>query len=388
MCISRAKPAGFLRICAYQPGRAVPGEGGSPQGGPAPLVPTKLGVLARYRDRLPIGDATPDVDLHEGSTPLVPSRSIARALGLRQLYFKYEGLNPTGSFKDRGMVVAVAKALEEGSRVLMCASTGNTSASMAAYAARMGVRAIVVVPNGEIAMNKLSQALMYGAKVIALKGNFDTALDAVRELTSRYPVALMNSVNPNRIEGQKTAAFEIVDELGDAPDYLVLPVGNAGNITAYWKGFREYHAAGRATRLPRMVGAQADGAAPIVAGHPVEHPKTVASAIRIGNPASWEGATTARDESGGTIAAVTDTEILAAQVRLASSEGLFCEPASAAPLALLFRLVREGRIQRDATSVVVLTGSGLKDPDAALGNVEPPIELEGDARTLAKVLKL
>jgi len=347
-----------------------------------------LGVLARYRDRLPIGAATPDVDLHEGSTPLVPSRSIANALGLKHLYFKYEGLNPTGSFKDRGMVVAVAKALEAGSRVLMCASTGNTSASMAAYAARMGVRAIVVVPSGEISMNKLSQALMYGAKVVALKGNFDNALDAVRELTSRYPVALMNSVNPNRIEGQKTAAFEIVDELGDAPDYLVLPVGNAGNITAYWKGFREYHTAGRATRLPRMVGAQADGAAPIVTGHPVEHPKTVASAIRIGNPASWEGATTARDESGGTIAAVTDTEILAAQVRLASSEGLFCEPASAAPLALLFRLVREGRIQRDATSVVVLTGSGLKDPDAALGNVEPPIELEGDARTLAKVLKL
>ncbi len=347
-----------------------------------------MGVLARYRDRLPITDSTPDVDLHEGSTPLVPSRSIAKALGLKQLYFKYEGLNPTGSFKDRGMVVAVAKALESGSRVLMCASTGNTSASMAAYAARMGVRAIVVVPNGEIAMNKLSQSLMYGAKVVALKGNFDTALDAVRELTSRYPVALMNSVNPNRIEGQKTAAFEIVDELGDAPDYLILPVGNAGNITAYWKGFREYHAAGRATRLPRMVGAQADGAAPIVAGHPVEHPKTVASAIRIGNPASWEGATSARDESGGTIAAVTDTEILAAQVRLASSEGLFCEPASAAPLALLFRLVREGKIQRDATSVVVLTGSGLKDPDAALGNVEPPIELDGDARTLAKVLKL
>ena len=347
-----------------------------------------MGVIARYRDRLPVGTATPEVDLHEGSTPLVASRSIAKALGLKHLYFKYEGLNPTGSFKDRGMVVAVAKALEQGSRVLMCASTGNTSASMAAYAAHAGVRAIVVVPNGEIAINKLSQALMYGAKVVALKGNFDTALDAVRDVTSRYPVALMNSVNPNRIEGQKTAAFEIVDDLGDAPDYLLLPVGNAGNITAYWKGFREYHAAGRASRLPCMVGAQAEGAAPIVGGHPVEHPQTVASAIRIGNPASWEGATTARDESGGAIAAVTDTEILAAQVRLASSEGLFCEPASAAPLALLFRLVREGRIQRDATSVVVLTGSGLKDPDAALKNVEPPIELDGDARTLAKVLKL
>ena len=356
-----------------------------------------MGVIARYREHLPVGPRTPEVDLHEGSTPLVPSRNIGRALGLEHLYFKYEGLNPTGSFKDRGMVVAVAKALEGGSRVFMCASTGNTSASMAAYAARTGARAIVVVPNGagraqgaqpEIAMNKLSQALMYGAKVVALKGNFDHALETVRDLTDRYPVALMNSVNPNRIQGQKTAAFEIVDELGDAPDYLLLPVGNAGNITAYWKGFREYKAAGRATRLPRMVGAQADGAAPIVTGSPIARPRTVASAIRIGNPASWEGATSARDESGGMIAAVTDTEILSAQIRLADSEGLFAEPASAAPLALLFRLVREGKIQKDATVVVVLTGSGLKDPDAALKNVEPPIELDGDARTLAKVLKL
>jgi threonine synthase len=347
-----------------------------------------VGVIARYREHLPVGPKTPEIDLHEGSTPLVPSRNIGKALGLKQLYFKYEGLNPTGSFKDRGMVVAVAKALESGSRVLMCASTGNTSASMAAYAARAGVRAIVVVPSGEIAMNKLSQALMYGAKVIALKGNFDTALEAVRDLTSRYPVALMNSINPNRVEGQKTAAFEVVDTLGDAPDYLILPVGNAGNITAYWKGFREYQAAGRSTRLPRMVGAQAEGAAPIVNGHAVAQPKTVASAIRIGNPASWEGATSARDESGGLIAAVTDTEILSAQIRLANSEGLFAEPASAAPLALLFRLVREGKIEKDAITVVVLTGSGLKDPDAALKNVEPPIELDGDARTLAKVLKL
>jgi threonine synthase len=347
-----------------------------------------VGVIARYRGHLPVGPATPDIDLQEGSTPLVPSRNIGKALGLKNLYFKYEGLNPTGSFKDRGMVVAVAKALEAGSRVLMCASTGNTSASMAAYAARAGVRAIVVVPSGEIALNKLSQALMYGAKVVALKGNFDTALETVRDLTSHYPVALMNSVNPNRLEGQKTAAFEIVDVLGDAPDYLLLPVGNAGNITAYWKGFREYHAAGLSTRLPRMVGAQAEGAAPIVNGHPVAQPKTVASAIRIGNPASWEGATSARDESGGLIAAVTDIEILSAQIRLANSEGLFAEPASAAPLALLFRLVQEGKIEKDSITVVVLTGSGLKDPDAALKNVEPPIELDGDARTLAKVLKL
>ena len=347
-----------------------------------------MGVIARYRDHLPVSTSTPEVDLAEGSTPLVPSRNIGRALGLKHLYFKYEGLNPTGSFKDRGMVVAVAKALEAGSRVFMCASTGNTSASMAAYAARTGARAIVVVPSGEIALNKLSQALMYGAKVIALKGNFDNALATVRHVTSHYPVALMNSVNPDRIEGQKTAAFEIVDALGDSPDYLVLPVGNAGNITAYWKGFREYQAAGRASRLPRMVGAQAEGAAPIVDGAPVANPRTVASAIRIGNPASWEGATSARDESGGMISAVTDAEILAAQVRLASSEGLFAEPASAAPLALLFRLVREGKIEKDSTTVVVLTGSGLKDPDVALKNVEPPVELDGDARTLAKVLKL
>ncbi len=356
-----------------------------------------MGVIARYREHLPVGASTPEVDLSEGSTPLIPSRNIGRVLGLKHLYFKYEGLNPTGSFKDRGMVVAVAKALEAGSRVFMCASTGNTSASMAAYAARTGARAIVVVPSGagrahgappEIALNKLSQALMYGAKVVALKGNFDFALETVRDLASHYPVALMNSVNPHRIAGQKTAAFEIVDALGDAPDYLVLPVGNAGNITAYWKGFREYHAAGKATRLPRMVGAQAEGAAPIVTGTPVADPKTVASAIRIGNPASWEGATSARDESGGTIAAVTDTEILAAQIRLAGSEGLFAEPASAAPLALLFRLVRDRKIDKDAVTVVVLTGSGLKDPDAALKNVEPPIELDGDARTLAKVLKL
>ena len=346
------------------------------------------GVIDRYRDWLPVTDATPAITLQEGSTPLVPSRNIGPSLGLRRLYFKYEGLNPTGSFKDRGMVVAVAKAMEEGVRVLVCASTGNTSASAAAYAASQRLRAIVVVPAGKIAMNKLSQALMYGAKVVALRGNFDAALGTVRELASQYPVALVNSVNPDRIQGQKTAAFEVVDALGDAPDYLVLPVGNAGNITAYWKGFKEYHAAGRCSVLPRMVGAQAEGAAPIVTGRPVAAPKTVASAIEIGNPASWEGATTARDESGGLIDAVTDTEILQAQIRLASTEGLFAEPASCAPLALLVRLVRDGRVQRDSTTVVVLTGSGLKDPDAALGNVEPPIELDGDARAMAKALKL
>jgi threonine synthase len=347
-----------------------------------------VGVIARYGEWLPLTAATPNVDLREGSTPLVESRNIGPALGLKRLLFKYEGLNPTGSFKDRGMAVAVAKALEEGARVLVCASTGNTSASAAAYAASQRMRAIVVVPSGEIAMNKLSQALMYGAKVVQIHGNFDDALRTVRELAGSYPVALVNSVNPYRVQGQKTAAFEIVDELGEAPDYLVLPVGNAGNITAYWKGFREYSSAGRCTVLPRMVGAQAEGAAPIVRGQVVEHPTTVASAIRIGNPASWEFATAARDESGGVIDMVTDTEILQAQIRLASNEGLFAEPASCAPLALLVRLVQDGRVQRDSTTVVVLTGSGLKDPDAALGNVEPPVELDGDARALAKILKL
>jgi threonine synthase len=347
-----------------------------------------MGVLTRYRDRLPITEKTPMVDLKEGSTPLVPSRNIGPALGLARLFFKYEGMNPTGSFKDRGMVVAVAKAIEEGARVLVCASTGNTSASAAAYAASQRLRAIVVVPAGEIALNKLAQALMYGAKVVQIRGNFDDALATVRDLAENYPVALVNSVNPYRIEGQKTAAFEIVEELGEAPDYLILPVGNAGNITAYWKGFKEELAAGHSTQLPRMVGAQAEGAAPIVRGQVVEKPKTVATAIKIGNPASWEGATTARDESGGSIEAVSDTEILQAQIQLASSEGLFAEPASVAPLALLVRLVQEGRIERDSTTVIVLTGSGLKDPEAALSNIEPPIQLDGDARSLAKVLKL
>ena len=347
-----------------------------------------MGVLARYRQHLPVTDRTPAVDLNEGGTPLVESRNLGPALGLRRLYFKCEGLNPTGSFKDRGMVVAVAKALEEGARVVICASTGNTSASAAAYAARTRMRSIVVIPSGEIALNKLSQALMYGAKVVQLRGNFDRALAVVREVASSYPVALVNSVNPYRLEGQKTAAFEIVDVLGEAPDYQMLPVGNAGNITAYWRGFKEYRQLGRAHLLPRMVGAQAEDAAPIVNGRIVEDPKTVATAIKIGNPASWEGATTARDESGGLIEAVSDGEILQAQVRLAAGEGLFAEPASCAPVALLVRLVQEGRIELDSTTVVVLTGSGLKDPDAAIANVEPPVEIDGDARAIAKILKL
>ncbi|MGH7861333.1 MAG: threonine synthase [Candidatus Dormibacteraceae bacterium] len=348
-----------------------------------------MGIIARWRDRLPIiTDRTPMVDLQEGNTPLFPSRNIGPALGIPGLHFKYEGLNPTGSFKDRGMVVAVAKAMERGSRVLVCASTGNTSASAAAYAASQGLRAIVVVPEGEIALNKLAQALMYGARVVQIRGNFDAALRTVRQLADEYPVALVNSVNPDRLEGQKTAAYEIVEVLGNAPDYLILPVGNAGNITAYWKGFKEERAAGGASVLPRMVGAQAEGAAPIVDGHVIENPRTIATAIKIGNPAGWEGATTARDESGGMIAAVTDSEILQAQILLATQEGLFAEPASVAPLALLVRLAQQGRIEKDSTVVVVLTGNGLKDPDAALKNVEPPIVLDGDARAIAKALKL
>ena len=349
------------------------------------------GLIEHYRDRLPVKPGDKVVALNEGNTPLVRADRLAAVVapGI-ELWLKCEGQNPTGSFKDRGMTVAVTKALAEGAEAIICASTGNTSASAAAYGARAGMRAYVVVPHGKIALGKLSQAVMHGARVIQIDGNFDQALRLVRDVKERYPtrLALVNSVNPHRIEGQKTAAFEIVDALGEAPDYLLLPVGNAGNITAYWKGFREYQKAGRSKQLPRMVGAQAEGAAPIVNGHPVEKPKTVASAIRIGNPASWEGATSARDESGGLIAAVTDTEILSAQIRLANTEGLFAEPASAAPLALLFRLVQEGKIDKDSTAVVVLTGSGLKDPDAAIKNVEPPIELDGDARTLAKVLKL
>ena len=348
-----------------------------------------MGVIGRWRERLPvITEHTPVVDLHEGDTPLVRSRNIGPAIGVDHLYFKYEGLNPTGSFKDRGMVVAVAKAMERKARVLVCASTGNTSASAAAYAASQSLRAIVVVPEGEIALNKLAQALMYGARVVQIRGNFDRALTIVRQLAQEYPVALVNSVNPDRLEGQKTAAWEICDVLGGAPDYLALPVGNAGNITAYWRGFKEERQAGLSNVLPRMIGAQAEGAAPIVSGHVVEDPKTVASAIKIGNPASWEGATTARDESGGLIEAVTDTEILQAQILLATKEGLFAEPASVAPLALLVRLTREGRIEKGASVVVVLTGSGLKDPDAALHNVERPIVLDGDARAIAKALKL
>ncbi|HUY98042.1 MAG TPA: threonine synthase [Verrucomicrobiae bacterium] len=344
--------------------------------------------MLRYSDRLPLTPRTPRITLGEGGTPLIAAPSIAAELGLGELLLKFEGLNPTGSFKDRGMVVAVARALEAGSEVVVCASTGNTSASAAAYAARFGLRAVVVVPGGKIAPGKLLQAQVYGAKVLAIRGNFDRAFAIVRELAARYPVTLVNSVNPDRIEGQKTAAFEIVDAIGGAPDVVSLPVGNAGNITAYWRGFREEHALGRVVALPRLLGVQADGAAPIVRGRVVARPRTVASAIRIGNPASWEGAALARDESGGAIVAATDGEILTAQRWLAGREGVFAEPASAASLAGVVQMARSGWIAPGARVVCVLTGHGLKDPDAARAELPPPIAVDDDPAGIAKLLKL
>jgi len=321
-------------------------------------------IMERYRALLPVGDDTPMATLGEGGTPLVRLPRLEREAGVGALYLKLESLNPTGSFKDRGMVVAVAKAVESGARAVICASTGNTSASAAAYAALHGLRAYVVVPAGRIAMGKLAQAVVHGAEIVSIDGSFDDALRIVRELAERHTVALVNSVNPHRIEGQKTAAFEVADELGDAPDVLCIPVGNAGNITAYWRGFREYYRLERTTRLPRMWGFQATGAAPLVLGHPVERPETIATAIRIGNPASWDGAIDARDASGGAIDAVTDDEILDAYRRLAS-EGVFCEPASAASVAGLLKRAATGNLSA-ATIVCVITGSGLKDPDTAL----------------------
>ncbi|MCX6002914.1 MAG: threonine synthase [Chloroflexi bacterium] len=326
----------------------------------------KSGVLARYKDYLPLTSKTPMFSLGEGDTPLVRSRHLEKEVGCKELYFKLEGCNPTSSFKDRGMVVAVAKAIEEGSKAIMCASTGNTSASAAAYAAYCGVKAIIIVPEGKIAIGKLAQAIVYGAKIITIDGNFDQALQIVRKLTETHPVTLVNSVNPYRIEGQKTAAFEIIDMLGDAPDYLFIPVGNAGNITAYWKGFAEYHKIGRSKRQPKMMGFQAEGAAPIVRNQIVEHPQTIATAIRIGNPASWQKATAARDESGGIIDMVSDEEILAAYHLMAEKEGVFGEPASAASLAGLLKLSKQGYDFSGKKVVCVVTGNGLKDADTAL----------------------
>jgi threonine synthase len=346
------------------------------------------GLIERYAEHLPLTASTPRITLGEGGTPLIESRHIGVDLGLRSLHFKFEGLNPTGSFKDRGMVVAVAKALEGGSRAIICASTGNTSASAAAYGARFGLRTVVVVPAGKIALGKLVQAQVFGATVLIIEGNFDEALRSVRQLADTHPVTLVNSVNPNRIEGQKTAAFEIVDELGDAPDILAIPVGNAGNITAYWRGFREYRDAGRATQLPRMVGGQAAGAAPLVLGAPVANPQTFATAIRIGNPASWASAVAARDESEGLIDSVTDAEIAAAQRDLAGVEGIFCEPASAASLAVLRKAVKDGAVARGSRVVCVLTGNGLKDLPAVSNGLPPPQSVTGTPASIAAAIGL
>ena len=338
----------------------------------APGEAPSRGVIHHFTDLLPITSDTPRISLGEGDTPLVRSTSIEKDLDCEALYFKLESCNPTGSFKDRGMVVAVAKAMEEGAEAIMCASTGNTSASAAAYAGRYGLKCYVVMPDKNIARGKLAQSVVYGAEIIAVDGNFDDALRLAREITSKHPIALVNSVNPHRIEGQKTASFEIAEVLGDAPDVLALPVGNAGNITAYWQGFVEYHHLERTTLRPRMLGFQAAGAAPLVSGAPVKSPQTVASAIRIGNPASWKTAIAARDDSGGSIDAVTDDEILAAYARLAAEEGIFCEPASAACVAGVLKQKASGASFAGETIVCIITGSGLKDPETALEH-EPAI---------------
>lgn len=323
------------------------------------------GLIEKYRKYLPVTEQTPVISLCEGNTPLIKTKNLAKAIGLNaNIYLKYEGLNPTGSFKDRGMTMAVTKAVEEGSNAIICASTGNTSASAAAYAARAKIKCYVLIPDGHIAMGKLSQAMMYGAKVIAIKGNFDEALDRVREISAKYPITLVNSVNPYRIEGQKTGAFEIVDALTDAPDYHFIPVGNAGNITAYWKGYKEYYQGKKCTKLPKMMGIQAAGAAPIVLGHKVDNPETIATAIRIGNPASWKYAEAARDESKGTIDMVTDEEILEAYRLLARQEGVFAEPGSIASVAGLIKL--KDQVKEGSNVVCILTGNGLKDPTTAI----------------------
>ncbi len=325
------------------------------------------GLLNRYKNYLPVSDKTPVITINEGNTPLIKADNLAKTIGLNgNLYLKYEGANPTGSFKDRGMTMAVSRAVEEGSNAIICASTGNTSASAAAYGAKAGLRTFVLIPDGYIALGKLSQAMMYGAKVVAIDGNFDEALEAVINLSDNYPVTLVNSVNPYRIEGQKTAAFEICDVLGRAPDYLCIPVGNAGNITAYWRGFKEYYDKKAVTNLPKMYGFEAEGAAAIVKGERIMKPETIATAIRIGNPASWEYAVNAGKESGGMIDFVTDEEIIDAYKLMARTEGILAEPASAASVAGLIKSIKAGKIEDGKTITCVLTGNGLKDPDAAI----------------------
>ncbi|MBI4179097.1 threonine synthase [bacterium] len=347
------------------------------------------GVIARYRSYLPVTASTPVVTLREGDTPLLRLRNIEKHLACEaELYAKFEGLNPTASFKDRGMTVAVSKALEEGASAVVCASTGNTSASAAAYAARANLKCVVILPEGAIALGKLAQALLHGAKVLPVAASFDGALEIVRKISSTYKITLVNSINPYRIAGQKTAAFEVCDLMGDAPDYHILPVGNAGNITAYWMGYQEYFDAGKCARKPRMFGFQAEGAAPIVLGRPVEKPETVASAIRIGNPASWESAIRARDESGGEIRAVSDAAILEAYRMLARMEGIFAEPASAAALAGAIQMHAERLLSRGHRAVLTLTGHGLKDPGTALKIVPEQKAVKPDVESIADMLGL
>lgn len=344
------------------------------------------GLLREYREYLPITDKTPLITLHEGNTPLIKAEKIGKELGGIELYFKYDGLNPTGSFKDRGMVMAVAKALEDDSKAIMCASTGNTSASAAAYAARSGIQCIVVIPDGNIALGKLAQALMYGAKVIAIKGNFDEALKAVVDITNKYPITLVNSINPFRLQGQKTSAFEICDTLGKAPDYLAIPVGNAGNISAYWMGFKEYKENGKVSNLPKMIGFEAEGSAAIVQNRVIENPQTLATAIKIGNPASWKLAVNAANESNGFIDSVTDDEILEAYKMLTREEGIFAEPASAASLAGVIKTYKAGKLKKGDVVVSVLTGNGLKDPDNAIKICSAPIKVDNNIEEIRKAI--
>jgi len=344
------------------------------------------GVLARWKDLLPVSSHTPMLSLNEGDTPLLSAPRLARLLEVDELFLKFEGLNPTGSFKDRGMVVAVAKAIEQGARRVLCASTGNTAASAAAYAARAGIEAVVLLPRGKVAPGKLAQAIVYGAKVVSVDANFDGALEIARAIGERFDVALVNSVNPYRIDGQTTSAFEICDVLGDAPSVLALPVGNGGNITSYWLGFHRYRDAGRSSRLPRMIGVQAEGAAPLVRGAPIENPETVATAIRIGRPATWEPAVSAARDSGGELLAVSDAEIMRAYRDIARCEGVFCEPASAASVAGLRAAVQAGTVRRDERCVCVLTGNGLKDPDRAVDPGFRSIEAAADVDAVAALL--
>jgi len=357
---------------------------------PPPASGPWKGVIHRYASYLPVSEATPIVSMCEGNTPLIPAPAFVKAIGGSfDLFLKFEGLNPTSSFKDRGMTMAVSKAKEKGAEIVICASTGNTSASAAAYAARAGLKCVVLIPYGKIAQGKLAQALIYGAQTVAINGNFDAALRIVRELGETARVEVVNSINPVRIEGQKTAAFEICDALGDAPDFHFIPVGNAGNITAYWKGYREYQEAEQSDTLPRMFGYQAAGAAPIVDGQPVEHPETVASAIRIGNPASWHGAVDAVKQSNGHVGKVTDEEILKAYLQIARIEGLFVEPACAAPLAGLAKAVEAGWIPEGSLVTATMTGHGLKDPETAIrtAGFEPTV-VEPDKESVMRAIGL